>query len=260
MFYLEAKTHRVAVRLWDTPSGIAYMMQDKHIGYKQWFMPQNNKLPELRYVPQRDARPSSRLVVTDTEEYGIEAIHYSKCVAANGISWQVLPDLGRGEGCMGINHVTAKSDETGAGPRLEYQMKISKVGQNKIAIGILPTQDVQPERGLRLGVKLDEGDVQIIDARRGMVDTFSEYTPQNLSRSNKLKPLPKPGTMALNGYKKMRRNEVFDNMRWLDVSFDIKTAGVHTLSLIMIDPEIVVERIVINPDDTHYSYFGPPEK
>ena len=44
------------------------MMQDKHIGYKQWFMPQNNKLPELRYVPQRDARPSSRLVATDTEE------------------------------------------------------------------------------------------------------------------------------------------------------------------------------------------------
>jgi hypothetical protein len=66
--------------------------------------------------------------------------------------------------------------------------------------------------------------------------------------------------MALNGYRRERRNEVFDNMRWLDVSFDIKMAGIHTLSLIMIDPEIVVERLVINPDDNHYSYFGPPEK
>jgi hypothetical protein len=24
----------------------------------------------------------------------------------------------------------------------------------------------------------------------------------------------------------------------------------------MIDPEVVVEQIVVNPDNTHYSYFG----
>jgi hypothetical protein len=53
---------------------------------------------------------------------------------------------------------------------------------------------------------------------------------------------------------------VFDNIRWLDASFDIKATGKHTLKLIMIDPEIVVERLVVNPDDNHYSYFGPPEK
>lgn len=236
------------------------MMRDKHIGYQQWFMPEHNQLPNLRYVPQRDARPSVPLLETATEEYGIEAIHYSRCIPANGISWQLLPDLGRGEGCMGINPVTAPSDETGNGPTLEYQIKINKEGLTKIAIGILPTQDVQPERGLRLGVKLDNGEIKIIDARRGLVDTFDEYTPQNLKRSKKLKPLPAPGHMALNGYRRERRNEVFDNMRWLDVAFEVSTAGTHTLSLIMIDPEIVVERLVINPDDNHYSYFGPPEK
>lgn len=236
------------------------MMRDKHIGYQQWFMPEHNQLPNLRYVPQRDARPSVPLLETATEEYGIEAMHYSRCIPANGISWQLLPDLGRGEGCMGINPVTAPSDETGNGPTLEYQIKINKEGLTKIAIGILPTQDVQPERGLRLGVKLDNGEIKIIDARRGLVDTFDEYTPQNLKRSKKLKPLPAPGHMALNGYRRERRNEVFDNMRWLDVAFEVSTAGTHTLSLIMIDPEIVVERLVINPDDNHYSYFGPPEK
>jgi hypothetical protein len=235
------------------------MMRDKHIGYQQWFMPEKNQLPCLRYVPQRDARPSTPLPETTTEEYSIEAIHYNRCTPANGISWQLLPDLGRGEGCMGINPVTAESDETGNGPKLEYQININKEGLTKIAIGILPTQDVQPERGLRLGVKMDNGEVRIIDARRGLVDTFDEYTPQNLKRSKKLKPLPERGKMALNGYKRERRNEVFDNMRWLDVSFEIRTAGIHTLSLIMIDPEIVVERLVINPDDNHYSYFGPPE-
>lgn len=236
------------------------MMRDNHIGYQQWFIPRQNQLPELRYVPQRDVRASQPIIKTNTEEYGIEAIHYSKKVPANGVEWKLLPDLGRGEGCMGINQVTAASDETGNGPRLEYQLDIKNVGPTKIAIGILPTQDIQPERGLRLAVKMDNGEIKIIDARRGLVDTFDEYTPKNLAKSKKLKPLPEPGTMALNGYKRERRNEVFDNMRWLDVSFDIKEPGIHTFSLIMVDPEIVVERLVVNPDDSHYSYFGPPEK
>lgn len=236
------------------------MMRDKHIGYQQWFMPQQNQLPELRYVPQRDARVSKPLPVTKTDEYAVAAIHYSRNVAVNGVSWQLLSDLGRGEGCMGSNHVTAASDESGHGPRLEYELQISKLGPVKIAIGILPTQDVQPERGLRLGVRMDNGELKLLDARRGLVDTFDEYTPQNLAHSKKLKPLPQPGTMALNGYKRQRRNEVFDNIRWLDVTFDIRNSGSHCLQLVMIDPEIVVERLVINPDDSHYSYFGPQER
>ena len=28
----------------------------------------------------------------------------------------------------------------------------------------------------------------------------------------------------------------------------------------MIDPEVVVERIVVQPDDSVYSYFGPLER
>jgi hypothetical protein len=27
----------------------------------------------------------------------------------------------------------------------------------------------------------------------------------------------------------------------------------------MIDPEIVIEQIVVNPDNSHYSYFGAQE-
>ena len=48
---------------------------------------------------------------------------------------------------------------------------------------------------------------------------------------------------------------MFDNLRWLDASFST-TPGKHTLKVIMIDPEIVVEQIVVNPDNNHYSYFG----
>ena len=66
--------------------------------------------------------------------------------------------------------------------------------------------------------------------------------------------------MALNGYRKLRRNEVFDNIRWLDVTFKVASRGKHIFKLIMVDPELVIERLIVNPDDSCYSYFGSPEK
>ena len=53
-----------------------------------------------------------------------------------------------------------------------------------------------------------------------------------------------------------RRSEVFDNLRWLNVTLPGVSPGRHTLKLIMIDPEIVIEQIAVNPDNNHYSYFG----
>ena len=47
-------------------------------------------------------------------------------------------------------------------------------------------------------------------------------------------------------------------MRWLNVGFNTQKAGMHTLKIYMIDPEIVLEKIVINPDDNYPSYFGAP--
>lgn len=236
------------------------MMQDKHMGYREWFMPQSNELPHFTYVSADDAQPSVATPPTVSDEYAIEAIHYSRITAADGVTWRLLPDLGRKEGCMGASNVTAASAPVGSGARLEYDIDVDKTGLLKVAIGILPTQDVNPERGLRLAVQLDNDSIQVLDARRGLVDTFLEYTPDNLARSSKLKPLPAPGTMALNGYRKLRRNEVFDNIRWLDVTFKVASKGKHIFKLIMVDPELVIERLIVNPDDSCYSYFGSPEK
>lgn len=56
----------------------------------------------------------------------------------------------------------------------------------------------------------------------------------------------------------MGKGNDLDNMRWLDFEVDVKEPGIHTLKIIMIDPEIVVEKIVVNPDNKYPSYFGAP--
>mgnify|MGYP002658004773 FL=1 len=249
------------------------MMQDKHIGYTNWYMPEDNINPmELSAKAIREGfkekdridNPSKGALdfnvdyalrkQPDTKEYSIAACHYTSKSDGKGASWMFLPQLGRGEGCMGSSNVLAQN----SGAVLCYDVNLTD--KATVALGILPTQDVMPERGLRIAMQIDDQPMQVIDARRGLVDTFAEYNPKNLARSKVLRPLPPQSCLALSGYWQGRqrpmRNEVFDNMRWLDASFPGVTAGHHTLKIIMVDPEIVLEQIVVNPDNNHYSYFG----
>lgn len=225
------------------------MMLDKHIGYRMWSMPNENTLPQV-------AKPSDKTGIT-TSETAIMAHDYTRRTATDDARWVFLPGLGRGKGNMGIEPVTAKSRPLGDGATLEYDINFSQSGKQKLALGILPTNDVNPARGLRIGVRVDDGEMQTIDARQGYVDTFNEYTKENIARSKVLKPLPRPASdIYLSGSRQHMRSEVFDNLRWLSIDFDIPTAGYHTVKVVMIDPEIVVEKLVINPDNEHPSYHG----
>ena len=225
------------------------MMLDKHIGYRMWSMPNENTLPQV-------AKPSDKTGIT-VSETAIMAHDYTRRTATDDARWVFLPGLGRGKGNMGIEPVTAKSRPLGDGATLEYDINFSQSGKQKLALGILPTNDVNPARGLRIGVRVDDGEMQTIDARQGYVDTFNEYTKENIARSKMLKPLPRPASdIYLSGSRQRMRSEIFDNLRWLSIDFDIPTAGNHTVKVVMIDPEIVVEKLVINPDNEHPSYHG----
>jgi hypothetical protein len=225
------------------------MMLDKHIGYRMWSMPKENTLPQV-------AQPSGKTGITASET-AIMAHDYTRRTATDDAHWVFLPGLGRGKGNMGIEPVTAKSRPLGDGATLEYDINFSQSGKQKLALGILPTNDVNPARGLRIGVRVDDGEMQTIDARQGYVDTFNEYTKENIARSKVLKPLPRPASdIYLSGSRQRMRSEIFDNLRWLSIDFDIPTAGNHTVKVVMIDPEIVVEKLVINPDNEHPSYHG----
>ena len=225
------------------------MMLDKHIGYRMWSMPNENTLPQA-------AKPSDKTGIT-ANETAIMAHDYTRRTATDDARWVFLPGLGRGKGNMGIEPVTAKSRPLGDGPTLEYDINFSRSGKQKLALGILPTNDINPSRGLRIGIRVDDGEMQTIDARQGYVDTFNEYTKENIARSKVLKPLPRPASdIYLSGTRQRMRSEVFDNLRWLSIDFDIPTAGNHTVKVVMIDPEIVVEKLVINPDNEHPSYHG----
>ena len=196
-------------------------------------------------------------------EFFVPAHMFSRNLPGEGQSWTLLPGLGRGEGCMGAGDVCrqAGGDLTSNRPTLEYQVLLPDTNVVTLCIGILPVQDVQPERGMRLAVQIDGQKPVVLDARQGFKDEFQEYTKENLALSPNLKPLPEvEKNILLTGYGQERRNEVFDNMRWLTARLPVAGGGLHTLKIMMVDPEVVLECIVVNPDNAHPSYFGAPER
>lgn len=192
-----------------------------------------------------------------TTETAIAASQYNANIKGKTNQWRLLPGLGRFEGCMGASNNIAPNAETKDAARLEYNVWLN--GNTNVCLGILPTQDVNPQRGLRIGVSLDDGEVHLLDARQGFVDTFAEYTSENIARSQVLKPLPPINSdIYLRGTNQLLRNEVFDNMRWLDVDLGVATKGLHRLKIWQIDPEVVLDRIILNPDNRYPSYLGSP--
>ena len=192
-------------------------------------------------------------------EYSIPAYAYNKNTGIDGNpKWTFLPDLGRGKGCMGADsYLYSFHNENAA--CLEYDLPLMGKDSAVVCLGILPTQDIHPENGLKIGVSINDGDIIEVDARKGFVDTFMEYTPENLKRSNVLSPLPAPNcSLYLNGVGRGMRNEVFDNLRWLDMKLPVDADKVNHLKVWMISPEIVLERIIVNPDNSRYCYFGKP--
>lgn len=235
------------------------MMLDNHIGYTMWSIPRRNTNP-LTIRQFDDIYSGLDCTEGPGDEIAFPAYVYSAQTAGGDVNWRFLPDLGRGKGCMGSDNVMASSHPDGSGPSLAYEFELAEdLDHGTIALGVLPTQDVYPARGLRIGIQIDDQPMITIDARQGLHDEFKEYTPENLALSKVLKARPEEAHLALNGWmgprKNLRRTEVFDNERWLVAETPI-TKGKHILRVIMIDPEVVLEQIVINPNNKYYSYFG----
>jgi hypothetical protein len=59
-------------------------------------------------------------------------------------------------------------------------------------------------------------------------------------------------------FKTGNRN-VMDNLMTLHAELDLGKPGRHTLKIWMVDPGIVIDKLIINTGGVRKSYLGPPE-
>ncbi len=118
-------------------------------------------------------------------------------------------------------------------PCLEYRMFVFSAGKVAVQAIVAPTLNFVPGRGLRYAVSFDDQQPQTVtivptdfDARNGNREW--EESVKNASRT-------------------------------VITTHVLAEPGSHTLKIWMVDPAVVIEKIVVDLGGLRPSYLGPPE-
>ncbi|HXN45719.1 MAG TPA: glycosyl hydrolase 115 family protein [Bryobacteraceae bacterium] len=182
-------------------------------------------------LPVSESNPEARLNgFVEADGYvSIEAEHYTGKVDTAAARWEKIPDYGRTLSAMSIFPVTAASVTPPLNsPCLEYKMYLFDPGQVEVEATLAPTLNFVPGRGLRFAVSFDDQPPQVVDALAQNSQTDWETS-------------------------------VKDNVRKVRTSHKLAGAGVHTLKFWMVDPGVVLEKLVVDLGGLQPSYLGPPE-
>ena len=187
------------------------------------------KVKVSAFHPKEPTRESVRGFVESNGVVAMEADEFTRKVDAASARWEKIPDYGRTGSGMAVFPVTAASVEPPRNsPCLEYQMYLFEPGKIEVEAILGATLNFVPGRGLRYKVAFDDQAPQIIDA-------LAQNTQQDWETSVK------------------------DNVRKSASKHSVAGTGYHTLKLWMVDPGVVVEKIVVNLGGVKPSYLGPVE-
>jgi hypothetical protein len=162
----------------------------------------------------------------------MEAEHFSdKVLGGSGAAWEVVPRLGRTGDSMMVFPVTTLgtteiSQIVSQSPRLEYEVYLWDMGQQPVTVYCLPTHAINPEHGLRYAVAFDDQTPQIVEYDE------AEYT----------------APWSAN---------VLRGAAITQSTHTVTAEGSHVLKIWMVDPGVVIDKIVIGNAPT--SHLGPPE-
>ncbi|MGN6626330.1 MAG: glycosyl hydrolase 115 family protein [Tepidisphaeraceae bacterium] len=158
-------------------------------------------------------------------------------VSSGNIRWDRLDDYGRGKSAVTIVPVTAATIAPGApAPTLNYPLYLPDPGTYDIDVITGPTLDVIPTRRLGLSVSVDNQPPEIVEV----------FTPKTSKSEDFLGQ----------AYGMNTRN----NARTMHFTQTFAQGGRHLLSIGMVDPTLVLQKVIVHDKPLPPSYFGPPEE
>jgi hypothetical protein len=159
----------------------------------------------------------------------IEAEHYSRAVGKAPITWLRIPGLGRT--LSGMTPMPVISDiqmPVGDCPRLEYRIHLATTGEVKVRALLSPTLNFHNSQGLRYGISFDNEAPQIVNMHaQASSQLWQRWVGENINAQVSRHTIDKPGD--------------------------------HVLKFWMVDPGVVLQKLVVETGDVRPSYLGPPE-
>jgi len=237
-FAFEIKSNQPWIRI-DNPSGSI----DKES--RIWISADWGKIPEGKNsaeitIQQKDGKSVTVTAIANNEKsadfkgfveangyISMEATHFNRNISANGISWKVIPDLGRTLSAMAVFPVKAPIQEPGKTcPVLEYDMYLFTKGEVDVNLFVSPSLNFFNDEGLKVAVSIDDQAPQIL---------------------------------AFNKNDRAWNNWVSDNIIKVPSKHQTENPGKHVLKVWMVTPGVVLQKIVLNSGDKKISYLGEPE-
>jgi hypothetical protein len=164
----------------------------------------------------------------------MEADHFTANVSTSAAAWHRIPDIGRTGSGMRPYPGTAAPQPVGQGPRLEYRMTLFTTGTVTVWAFLSPRSNVLTSPGLRYAVAFDDAPPQVVDIIKA---TGTDSTAMN----------------------RQWEWTISDNVNLTATRHTISAAGPHVLKLWMVDPTVVVQKLVVDTGGLRPSYLGPPE-
>ena len=112
-------------------------------------------------------------------------------------------------------------------------MYLFSTGKFDITAILSPTLNFMPDRALRFAISIDDESPQIVTI------VPDHYSAQNGNRD--------------------WEKSVEDNARYGRTTHTLAKSGYHTLKFWMVDPGVVLQKLVVNLGGVKPSHLGPPE-
>lgn len=223
-----------------------HMMDQTHIGYRYWQEPRRNSMPHVIYVSADSAKTIKASNVSETFENNIaqkakgvflekdgyvsmDAPHYSKAVNNSSIHWKLIGDVGKEGDGITTFPVTVSTQLNSSSPHVEYQFYCDSKDSLQLLTYFSPTLNfLHSPNGLQFAVSIDNETPQIV----------------SLNKED-------------NG--DIMNNWVANNIIIKTTKHFISKPGKHTVKYWVIDPGIVLQKLVIDFGGLKRSYLGPQE-
>ena len=183
-----------------------------------------------------EPQPSTVRGFVEADGYvAMEAAHYTLNSDTEERYWEWIENYGR---TLSGLRTTAVTDAPPAvpgenAPLLEYGMYLFSTGEFETVLHMAPSLNYLPDRDFQIGLSVDDDEVRI------MTVVPKAFNAQNWNRE--------------------WEQTVMDNTRFVSGKISVREPGYHTLKVWMIDPGMVLEKIVVNTGGVRQSYLGPPE-
>lgn len=224
--------HKLADGKWN------HHMDQPHIGYTAWNEPEHNNMPELHRLglvadgsieypnlaSEIYSNSATYYAFKETDKYvAMEAAHTSRRNDGAKTAWLEIPDFGKTLSGITTWPCTSKPQDSW----LEYDFDMESTGNVHVVLYFAPTLNYNEYKGLSYTVSVDNGQPKTVNINKNYRGELGQWQKDPIIQSRTIHNIPQ--------------------------------SGPHTLRVELLDPGMVLEKVVINAGGVKNSHLGPPE-